>query len=143
MAYGLNKVTLIGHLGGDPELRYTTNGVPTCSFRIATNESYKGADGNLVERTEWHNVVAFRKVAELLAQYLHKGSKVYVEGKLQTRDWDDKNNPGIKHYKTEIVLDEFVFLDSKGNGGGGSSSRSEELPEAPPASPDKEEDLPF
>ena len=145
MAYGLNKVQLIGHLGRDPELKYTTSGVPTCSFSIATNESYKNAEGQLVDRTEWHNIVAFRKVAEVLAQYLHKGSKVYIEGKLQTRNWEDKTHAGVKHYRTEIVLDEFVFLDSKGEGGGGGGSyqpKADDVPDTRP--PDtKEDDLPF
>ena len=140
MAYGLNKVQLIGHLGSDPELRYTEGNVPVVSFNVATNESYKDQNGNLVERTEWHRIVAWRKLAELLGEYLRKGSKVYLEGKLQTRSWDDKD--GNKRYTTEIVVSDFVFLDSKGSG-----ERGQQGPGTPPAPPepaaDKEDDLPF
>jgi single-strand DNA-binding protein len=140
MSYGLNKVTLIGHLGADPELRYTEGNVPVVTFNIATNESYKDQSGNLVDRTEWHRIVAWRKLAELFGEYLKKGSKVYIEGKLQTRSWDDKD--GNKRYTTEIVCNEFMFLDSKGTGGGGQQSGGEAPP--PPASGgEKEEDLPF
>ena len=140
MAYGLNKVQLIGHLGSDPELRYTEGNVPVVSFSVATNESYKDQNGNLVERTEWHRIVAWRKLAELLGEYLRKGSKVYLEGKLQTRSWDDKD--GNKRYTTELVVSDFVFLDSKGSG-----ERGQQGPGTPPAPPepaaDKEDDLPF
>ena len=140
MAYELNRVQLIGHLGGDPELRYTEGNVPVATFSLATNESYKDQNGNLVERTEWHRIVAWRKLAELLGEYLRKGSKVYLEGKLQTRSWDDKD--GNKRYTTEIVVSDFVFLDSKGSG-----ERGQQGPGTPPAPPepaaDKEDDLPF
>jgi single-strand DNA-binding protein len=145
MSYGLNKVMLIGHLGADPELKYTPAGIPVASFRIATNESYKDQEGNLVPRTEWHNIVAWRKSAELLNEYVRKGSKIYIEGRLQTRNWEDKD--GAKRYMTEIVVDDFMFLDSKGNGGHGGAHDREEPP--PPQSAaakepkEKEEDLPF
>jgi single-strand DNA-binding protein len=143
MSYGLNKVTLIGHLGGDPELRYTESNVPVATFSLATNESYKDQSGNLVERTEWHRIVAWRKLAELFGEYLKKGSKVYIEGKLQTRSWDDKE--GNKRYTTEIVVSEFMFLDSRGERqGGGSGGGSSEMPPPPDTSGgDKDEDLPF
>ncbi len=140
MAYGLNKVMLIGNLGSDPELRYTQGGTPVASFSLATNESYKGQDGNLVEKTEWHRIVAWRKAAETMAQYLKKGSKVYVEGKLQTRSWDDKD--GSKKYMTEIVVDTFMFLDSRGNGGA-AGDHHEHPPIEAPAPPATDEDLPF
>ena len=125
MAYGLNKVQLIGHLGGDPELR-DANGTPVVSFSVATNESYKDQSGNLVERTEWHRIVAWRKLAEVMAEYLRKGSKVYIEGKLQTRSYDDKD--GIKRYSTEIVASEFMFLDSKSDGGQRAAQPAPETP---------------
>ncbi len=141
MAYGLNKVMLIGHLGSDPELRYTEGNVPVASFNVATNESYKDQNGNLVDRTEWHRCVAWRKLAELFGEYLKKGSKVYLEGKLQTRSWDDKE--GNKRYTTEIVISDFTFLDSKGSGGGGQqNSGGSPVPPPEPAA-EKEDDLPF
>ena len=141
MAYGLNRAQIIGNLGRDPELRMTASGVAVCSFSVATNESYKGQDGNLVERTEWHNVVAWRRVAELLAEYLKKGSKVYIEGKLQTRNYE---KDGQTHYRTEIVVDDFVFLDSRGEGSGGGRSSSGPPPQedAPPET-SQDDDLPF
>jgi single-strand DNA-binding protein len=137
---------LIGHLGSDPELRYTEGNVPVASFNVATNESYKDQNGNLVDRTEWHRCVAWRKLAELFGEYLKKGSKVYLEGKLQTRAWDDKE--GNKRYTTEIVISDFTFLDSKGAGGGGQQSGGGGSPMPPPepaSGPggEKEDDLPF
>ena len=143
MSYGLNKVMLIGNLGGDPELRYTESNIPVVSFSLATNESYKDQNGTLIERTEWHRCVAWRKLAELFGEYLKKGSKVYVEGKLQTRSWDDKE--GNKRYTTEIVVSDFMFLDSKGgNGGQGSGGGGGAEPAPPPASGgQKDDDLPF
>jgi single-strand DNA-binding protein len=138
MSYGLNKVMLIGNLGGDPELKYLPNGTATVSFSVATNESYKDSEGNLVKRTEWHRIVAYRKPAEILNEYLKKGSKVYIEGKLQTRSWEDKE--GQKRYMTEILVDDWVFLDARGDTEHGASS----MP-APPSGPTekKEDDLPF
>ncbi len=134
----LNKVLLIGNLGKDPELSYTASGIAVAKFSIATNERWKDAEGNFQERTEWHNIIAWRKLAEICGQYLKKGSKVYVEGKLQTRSWDDKNS-GQKRYATEVVADDLIMLDGKGSpremGGGGAAA-----PEAPAAEKD---DLPF
>ncbi|MBN1449179.1 MAG: single-stranded DNA-binding protein [Bacteroidetes bacterium] len=142
MSYGLNKVMLIGHLGADPELRYTEGNVPVANFNIATNESYKDQNGNLVDRTEWHRIVAWRKLAEVLAEYLKKGSKVYIEGKLQTRSWDDKD--GNKRYMTEVVVNDFMFLDSRGAGNSGSPAPGGDIPPPAPESDKKEdEDLPF
>ena len=143
MSYGLNKVTLIGNLGGDPELRYTESNIPVATFSLATNESYKDQNGNLVERTEWHRIVAWRKLAELFGEYLKKGSKVYIEGKLQTRSWDDKE--GNKRYTTEIVVSEFMFLDSRGERQGGGNGGGSSDPPPPPVTSggDKDEDLPF
>ena len=146
MSYGLNKVMLIGHLGSDPELRYTESNVPVANFNMATNESYKDQNGNLVERTEWHRIVAWRKLAELFGEYLKKGSKVYIEGKLQTRSWEDKD--GNKRYTTEIVANEFMFLDSRSGSGGGQQGGGDMPPPSEPAGGSgggqkEDEDLPF
>ncbi len=110
----VNKVILIGNLGKDPELRYTSSGVAVASFSVATNESWKDTEGNTQERTQWHNIVAWRKLAEICGEYLKKGSKLYLEGRLQYRNYDDKN--GVKRYVTEIVMDEMLMLDSRGGG---------------------------
>jgi len=132
----LNKVLLIGHLGKDPELSYTASGVAVAKFSIATNERWKDQDGNTQERTEWHNIVAWRKLAEICGQYLKKGSKAYLEGRLQTRSWDDKNT-GVKRYTTEIIADDLIMLDSKGGAMEDPAKNIEE-----PSAPEKE-DLPF
>jgi single-strand DNA-binding protein len=142
----LNKVTLIGNLGKDPELSYTASGVAVAKFSIATNERWKDQDGNPQERTEWHNIVAWRKLAEICGQYLKKGSKVYLEGKLQTRSWDDKNT-GVKRYTTEIIADDLIMLDARGAAaanGDVTTVASEEPHEPARASggPEKD-DLPF
>ena len=108
----LNKVMLIGHLGSDPELRYTPSGVPVVSFSLATNESWNDKEGNRQEITEWHKIVAWRKLAEICGQYLTKGRQVYIEGKLQTRSWEDQN--GVKKYTTEIIANEMMMLSSTG-----------------------------
>ena len=113
----VNKVILIGHLGQDPELRYTGAGTPVCSLRIATNDSYKDSDGNFVERTEWHSVVAWARLAEICSEYLQKGSQVYFEGQLQTRTWEDRE--GNTRYTTEIKAREMVMLGGRGGGNGG------------------------
>lgn len=114
MARGVNKVILIGNLGADPEMKYTPNGTAVCNLRIATSESFKGQDGNWQERTEWTRVVVFGKLAENCGQYLAKGRQVYIEGRLQTRSWDDQQ--GQKRFMTEIVAREVQFL-----GGGGAT----------------------
>lgn len=108
---GLNKVQLIGRLGSDPEMKYMPSGDPVCEFSIATSESWKDKDGNKKERTEWHNIKVFKKLAEICGKYLGKGKQVYVEGKIQTRTWD---KDGVKHYRTEVVANEVQFLGSKG-----------------------------
>jgi single-strand DNA-binding protein len=113
MAYSVNKVILLGNLGTDPEVRYTQGGQAVANFRMATTESIPGRDGNREDRTEWHNVVVWAKLAELCRDYLSKGRKVYVEGRLQTRKWQDRE--GKDRYTTEVVAREVVFLDSKGD----------------------------
>ena len=110
----LNKVMIIGRLGADPEIRYTQAGQPICSLRVATDESYTDKDGNRVERTEWHSVVAFQRSAENCNQYLRKGSLVYVEGKLSTRKWQDQK--GQDRYTTEIRAERVQFLEKRENG---------------------------
>lgn len=120
---GVNKVILIGNLGGDPEVRYTPNGSAVCNLSLATSESWKDRQtGQPVERTEWHRIVIFGKLAEVAGQFLHKGSKVYIEGKLQTRKWQDQQ--GQDRYTTEVVVDingQLQMLDSRQDGmsGGG------------------------
>jgi len=139
MSRSLNKVMLIGNLGKDPELRYTTNGVAVASFSLATTDSWKDQDGNMQERTEWHNIVAWKKLAEICGEWLKKGKKVYIEGRIQTRNYDDKNT-GSKKYFTEIVAETMIMLDSKGSSEGSGASRVAEEPSAPAV---KEDDLPF
>ena len=134
MARSLNKVTLIGNVGKDPELRYTSSGVAVANFSIATNEQWKDPDGNTQERTEWHNIVAWRKLAEICGEWLKKGKKVYIEGRLQYRSYDDKN--GIKRYVTEVVAQDMIMLDSKG-AGVSPPSQPEESPTV------EKDDLPF
>ncbi len=112
MARSINKVILVGNLGQDPEVRYTPNGTAVCNMRLATNEAYRDPEGNLVERTEWHNLVAWGRLAEICSQYLRKGSKIYVEGSLQTRSWEDRE--GNTRYTTEIKIREMVMLDGRG-----------------------------
>lgn len=111
MSRGLNKVMIIGNLGRDPEMRYTPSGKPVTSFSVATSRTWVTAEGERREATEWFNVVAWRDLAEICSQYLSKGSKVYIEGRLQTRSWEGPD--GQKHYRTEIVADEMIVLDSR------------------------------
>lgn len=110
MAFALNKVQLIGLLGKDPELKYTPSGVAVASFSIATSDKWKDDGGNWQEKTEWHNIVAWRKLAEICGEYLRKGKKVYIEGKLQTRNYE---KDGVKRYVTEIVAEQLIMLDGK------------------------------
>ncbi|MCB0221577.1 MAG: single-stranded DNA-binding protein, partial [Chrysiogenetes bacterium] len=121
MAGSLNKVMLIGHLGKDPEVRYTGSGMPVANFSIATNERRKAQDGNWEDRTEWHDIVVFGKLADICGQYLSKGRQVYIEGRLQTRNWTDKE--GQKRYRTEIIANEMTMLGGPGGGGGGGAPR--------------------
>jgi len=118
MAGSLNKVILIGRLGRDPEMRYTPSGQPVTNFSLATDESYTGKDGNKVEKTEWHRIVVWGKQAEFCGNYLAKGRLVYVEGKLETRKWTDKD--GAEKYTTEIKADRVLGLESaQGQAGAG------------------------
>ena len=108
---GVNKVILVGNLGKDPEVRYLENGTAVANFPIATSESYKDREGNRVDQTEWHNIVVWRKLAEIAESYLKKGSQIYLEGKLRTRSWEDQQ--GNKRYTTEVVADTFTMLGKK------------------------------
>jgi single-strand DNA-binding protein len=143
MARGINKVILIGHLGGDPELRYTPDGTPVCNFRMATTERWNSRDGEQREQTEWHTVVAWRRLAEICGEYLSKGRQVYVEGRIRTRSWDDQN--GVTQYRTEIDAREVQMLGSREAAG---MEEPRERPAAPAAREQKpatqdEDDLPF
>lgn len=116
----VNKVILVGNLGADPEIRYTQDGTPAASFTVATTERWKGKDGQVQEHTEWHKVTAWRRLAEICGEYLAKGSRVYIEGKLQTRKWQDKN--GQDRFTTEIVAHEMKMLSPNGSSGSTGSS---------------------
>ncbi|MFU8819231.1 MAG: single-stranded DNA-binding protein, partial [Desulfurivibrio sp.] len=124
----INKAILIGNLGADPEVRYTQSGDAVASFRIATTETWKKQDGSKEEQTEWHRIVAFKRLGEICGEYLSKGSRVYIEGRIQTRKWQDKD--GAERYTTEIVAREMKMLSPKGGGGGGNygSQTNEEPP---------------
>lgn len=113
----LNKVQLIGNLTRDPEMRYTTNGTPVVTFGMATNKSWKDKEGNVKETAEFHNIVAWNKIAEICQQLLAKGMKVYIEGSLTTRSWE--SDEGSTRYKTEVRVDDMILLDSKGREGAG------------------------
>ena len=116
MAKGVNKVFLLGRLGKDPEMRATQGGMQIASFTLATSDRQKDQTGQWVDKTEWHNLVAFQRTAEIVRDYCKKGSQVFVEGKIQTRSWDDKTS-GEKKYRTEILVNEVSLLDGKGAGG--------------------------
>lgn len=140
---GVNKVILVGRLGSDPELRYTSNGNPVATLSLATSEKWKDKEGQTQEKTEWHRVILWSKLAELAGQYLSKGRQVYIEGKLQTRKWEDKE--GQTRYTTEIVGNSMQFLG--GASEGASTSASSDLPPdlgpAPDMNTGTEDDIPF
>lgn len=151
--FSLNRATIIGNVTRDPELRQTTNGRAVCSFGVATNRSWNDAAGARQEQVEFHNVVAWAKLAEICSQYLAKGRKVYVEGRMQTRDWEGQD--GIKRYRTEIIAENMIILDRKGASGeqpfaaasGAANAPAPQEPQADPSvNPDEEirvEDIPF
>ena len=145
---GVNKVILIGNAGKDPEVRYMPNGNAVANLTLATSESWKDKNtGETQERTEWHRVVFFRRLGEIVGEYVKKGSKIYVEGKLQTRKWQDQN--GQDRYTTEIVADEMQMLDSRGAGGSagfgpaGGEQRSTPAPAQQSGAGDFDDDIPF
>ncbi len=131
MARGINKVILVGNLGKDPEVRYTANGGAVANITIATSEGWKDKQtGQQQERTEWHRVVLFNRLGEIAGEYLKKGSQVYIEGKIQTRKWQDQS--GQDRYTTEIVANELQMLGSRGGSGGGDFSQDSSTDYAPP-----------
>src|SRR5512145_716451 len=133
MARGINKVILVGNLGADPDTRYMPSGKAVTNIRIATSEPWKDKQtGDQQERTEWHSIVMYDRLGEIAAEYLRKGSQVYIEGKLRTRKWQDKE--GKDRYTTEIIADQMQMLGGRGGGGGGSSE-----PRSPRQTPPAEE----
>jgi single-strand DNA-binding protein len=153
----VNKVILLGNLGKDPEVKYTPSGTPVAKLALATNERYKDKDGQWQDRTEWHNIVLWQRMAEIAGEYLKKGSKVYIEGKLQTRSWEDKQT-NQKRYMTEVVANDLVLLGGRGEGAGegggysrgaaaGGNNFDQRTPEQEPASVSSsaisDEDIPF
>jgi single-strand DNA-binding protein len=119
MAKGVNKVLLLGNVGKDPEIRSTAGGTTVASFSLATADRQKDQQGNWQDKTEWHNLVAFNRTAEIVRDYVKKGTQLYIEGKIQTRSWDDKES-GQKKYRTEILVNELTLLGKPGEGGGSS-----------------------
>ena len=150
----VKKVILLGNLGTDPEVKYTPSGTPVAKLAVATNERFKDKEGQWQDRTEWHNVVLWQRLAEIAGEYLKKGSKVYIEGKLQTRSWEDKQT-NQKRYMTEVVANDLVLLGGRESGESGGYSRGaasgnnfdQRTPEHEPASamssPISDEDIPF
>ena len=156
MAKSVNKVILIGNLGKDPEVKFTPSGTAVAKFSLATNERYKDKSGEWQDRTEWHNIVAWQRLAEIVGEYVKKGNKLYIEGRLQTSSWEDKQS-GEKKYRTEIIAHDLVLLGGRGgeadHDGGGSrsrgaaagSSQANAAPEPEPSegAPITDEDIPF
>ncbi len=155
MAKSVNKVILVGNLGKDPEVKYTPSGVPVAKFSLATNERYKDKAGEWKDRTEWHNVVVWQRLAEIVGEYVKKGSKIYIEGRLQTSSWEDKQS-GEKKYRTEVIAHDLVLLGGRGEGSDAQSSRGasasagfdqrpQQADEAPQPHPAEitDEDIPF
>ncbi len=138
MARSVNKVILIGNLGKDPELRYAPSGSAVASFSLATSEQWKDQEGNPQERTSWHNIVVWGKLAEIAAEYLKKGRKVYLEGRLQYRDYETKD--GTKRYITEVVVNDLVMLGSPRQEG---AEKEENTSAGAPSVSEDKEDLPF
>ncbi len=153
---GVNKVILLGNLGKDPEVKFTPSGTAVAKFTVATSDRFKDKEGQWQHRTEWHNVTAWARTAEIAGEYLKKGNKVYIEGSLRTHSWDDKQT-GQKKYMTEIVVNDLVLLGGRGESGGDSGGHSrgvaagnnfdQRAPEPEPASatssPISDEDIPF
>ncbi|MGA7110065.1 MAG: single-stranded DNA-binding protein [Terracidiphilus sp.] len=157
MAKSVNKVILLGNVGKDPEMRSTGGGTLVANFTLATSDRSKDAQGNWQDRTEWHNLVAFTRLAEIVRDYVKKGSKLYIEGKIQTRSWDDKET-GAKRYRTEIVVNDLSLLSGRDEGsstgysrGSGSSSAASNMDQRPTPGQDdfaqqteiSDDDIPF
>ena len=158
MAKSVNKVILLGNVGKDPEIRSTPSGTMVATFGLATSDRFQDAQGNWQDRTEWHNLVAFKRTAEIVRDYVKKGSKLYIEGKIQTRSWEDKETKQ-KRYRTEILVNDLVLLSAREEGSGGgrqasSGSSAANFDQRPPATagaPDEysqqaeisDDDIPF
>ena len=153
MAKSVNKVILIGNLGKDPEVKYTPSGTAVAKFSLATNERYKDKAGEWQDRTEWHNIVAWQRLAEIVGEYVKKGSKIYIEGRLQASSWDDKES-GQKKYKTEIIANDLVLLGGRGEAGDSEAPRGrgaaasgndfdQRAHETPQGAQITDEDIPF
>jgi len=136
---GVNKVILVGRLGRDPEVRYTPSGTAVANFSIATSEQWTNKDGEKQERTEWHKIVAWRRLGEICGEYLHKGSQIYIEGRLQTRDWEDRD--GNKRYTTEVIAQNMQMLGSASKEGRAETTDERFPVEEPITVP--EDDIPF
>ena len=155
MAKSVNKVILLGNVGKDPEIRSTGSGTMVANFTLATSDRFQDAQGNWQDRTEWHNLVAFKRNAEIVRDYVKKGSKLYIEGKIQTRSWEDKETKA-KRYRTEIIVNDLSLLSARDDGGpysrsAGSSSAAVNEDQRPPAGQDdfaqsaeiSDDDIPF
>jgi single-strand DNA-binding protein len=151
MARSINKAILVGNVGKDPEVKFLPSGSAVANFTLATSERFKDKSGEFQERTEWHSLTAYQRLAEIVRDYVKKGSKLYIEGRIQTRSWDDQAS-GQKRYKTEIVVSDMVLLSGRGEGGeSGGGSRSNSYDQRPPAHADDlvqsteitDDDIPF
>jgi single-strand DNA-binding protein len=140
MAKSVNKVILVGNVGQDPEVKYTASGVPVARVSLATNERFKDRNDQWQDRTEWHSIVAWQRLAEIVGEYVRKGSKLYVEGKLQTSTWEDRN--GEKKYRTQIVARDILLLGSRDNGQEEKTEMATAESNSEPA-PVTDEDIPF
>jgi single-strand DNA-binding protein len=142
MAKSVNKVILVGNVGQDPEVKYTASGVPVARVSLATNERFKDRNDAWQDRTEWHSIVAWQRLAEIVGEYVRKGSKLYVEGKLQTSNWEDKQS-GERKYRTEIIAHDIVLLGSRDNGEKAGAKTPNEQPSPEPVSSIVDDDIPF
>ncbi|HWG20320.1 MAG TPA: single-stranded DNA-binding protein [Terracidiphilus sp.] len=157
MAKSVNKVFLLGNVGKDPEIRSTGGGIKVANFSLATSTRQKDAQGNWQDRTEWHYIVAYDKLADIVQNYVKKGNKLFIEGRLTTRNWDDKEHAGIKHYRTEVIANDLSLLSAREDGGGGAGGYSRQpgsssnVDQRPPAGQDdfaqsaeiSDDDIPF
>ena len=138
----VNKVILVGNLGRDPELRSTPSGQPVATFSLATSRRWRDKEGNRQEQTEWHQVVCWGRQAEVAGEYLTKGKQIYVEGRLQTRSWEDRQS-GEKRYKTEVICENFQMLGSRGDSGGGYRAPAAPEQGGDFGGPPEDDDIPF
>jgi single-strand DNA-binding protein len=150
MAKSVNKVILVGNVGKDPEVKFLPSGLPVANFTLATSDRAKDKAGEWQDRTEWHNLTAYQRTAEIIRDYVKKGSKIYIEGRIQTRSWDDQAS-GQKKYRTEIIVNDLVLLSGRGEGDmGGGSRSSSSYDQRPPAQHEEfagteitDDDIPF